>query len=125
MSLPNQNVVNAIIESYLKSRPKWNLESQDGKVTLPGNDTETARKVDICLKILQKVNAGNLQTDQWIDVIQFLHEMELKETEALNNRNMFRKWIGSVRLQETIQAVRSYILESLQKYNSRNLSILS
>lgn len=114
MSLPNQNVVNAIIESYLMSRSKWNLESQDGKVTLPGNDTETARKVDICLKILQKVNAGNLQTDQWIDIIRFLHEMELKETEALNNRNMFRKWIGSVRLLETIQAVRGYILESLQ-----------
>lgn len=117
MSLPNENVVNAIIESYLSTRKlHWGLENQDGKVTLP-SDTETARKIDICFKILQKANAGRLQSESWIDIIQFLFALELQETAALNQRNILRRYLGSVRLLETLQAVRSYILESLKTNN--------
>lgn len=114
MSLPNENVVNAIIESYLKSKKNWNLESQDGKVTLPANDTEIARKLDICLKILQKANAVYLTTTEWIELIQFLHEMELKEQTELDKRGFVRTKFGTIRLLETVQAVRSYILETMQ-----------
>lgn len=128
MPQPNEHVVNAIIESYLGTRKlQWSLENQDGKVILPSDDTETARKIDVCVKILQKTTNDRPKTDDWIEIIKLLNELEQKETTELTKVGWVRKLFGSTLLLETVQAIRSYILETIQDgylYKDRISSIV-
>lgn len=112
MPYPNENVVNAIFESYLSMRKtQWGTEDKDGKLTPPEKESDAAHKTDICSKILQPTN-GFLTQSGWLTLIDTIYHQEKAEKEYISSLMFYRRWFGSQLLLETLKATRSYIIAS-------------
>lgn len=110
MPYPNENVVNAIFESYLSMRKtQWGTEDKDGKLTPPEKESDAAHKTEICSKILQPVS-GYLTQSGWLTLIDTIYHQEKAEKEYINSLMFYRRWFGSQLLLETLKATRSYII---------------
>jgi hypothetical protein len=110
MPYPNENVVNAIFESYLSLRKtQWGTEDKDGKLTPPEKESDAAHKTEICSKILQPVS-GYLNQSGWLTLIDTIYHQEKAEKEYIDSLMFYRRWFGSQLLLETLKATRSYII---------------
>lgn len=113
MSTPDKEVVYALIESYLNMRKdKWSLVNANDEIALPNDESEAAQKIDVCVRILQQAKDCYF-IDEWISLIKLLYNMEQNELERHNNYWLPRRKFGSVLLIETLQAIRSYILQQM------------
>jgi hypothetical protein len=117
MTTPDKLIVNALIQSYFNMRKgKWSPVGANGEINIPNDDVETAQKIDVCVKILQQAD-DCLYTQEWEDIIKLIYSLEQIETERHNKYWLPRRKFGSVLLIETLQAIRSYILQQLNTDN--------
>jgi hypothetical protein len=114
MPSPNVSVVLAIFESYLSMRKnKWSLEDKDGKLQMPDVNANHYHKVDVCVKILQRISPYFVSSDDWIKLVPYIYEQEQLEELAHQQRWLPGRVFGSKVLLQTLQAVRSYIVDTL------------
>lgn len=110
MPYPNENVVNAIFESYLSMRKThWGTEDKDGKLTPPEKETDAAHKTEICSKILHPAS-GFLTQSGWLTLIDTIYHQEKAENDYIASLMFYRRWFGSRLLLDTLKAARSYII---------------